>query len=61
MTAVYRITHDGWTGEEAFEEMKKYDFNDGFSGWAATQKKFVFEFYEQRKKSEAKGAGSLLE
>ena len=37
--------------------MKKYDFNDGFSGWAATQKKFVFEFYEEWKKSEAKGAG----
>ena len=52
MTAAYRITHDGWTAEQAFEEMLKYDFNDGFfGGGPAAQKKFVFEFYEQQKKS----------
>lgn len=52
MTAVYRITHDGWTAEQAFEEMLKYDFNDGFfGGGPSAQKKFVFEFYEQQKKS----------
>lgn len=51
MTAVYRITHDGWTAEQAFEEMLKYDFNDGFfGGGPSSQKKFVFEFYEQQKK-----------
>lgn len=51
MTAVYRITHDGWTAEQAFEEMLKYDFNDGFfGGGPAAQKKFVFDFYEQQKK-----------
>ena len=51
MTAVYRITHDGWTAEQAFEEMLKYDFNDGFfGGGPSAQKKFVFEFYEQQKK-----------
>jgi protein tyrosine phosphatase (PTP) superfamily phosphohydrolase (DUF442 family) len=52
MTAAYRITHDGWTAEQAFEEMKKYDFEDGFlGGGPGAPKKFVFEFYEQQKKS----------
>lgn len=49
LTAVYRITHDGWTAKQAFDEMKKYDFDDGFFGGPSAQKKFVFEFYEQRK------------
>jgi protein tyrosine/serine phosphatase len=26
MTAIYRMTMDGWTGEQAFAEMKKYGF-----------------------------------
>ena len=47
LTAVYRITHDGWTAEQAFEEMEKYDFNDGFFGGPSAQKKFVFNFYER--------------
>lgn len=51
LTAAYRISHDGWTAEQAYEEMKKYDFNDGLFGGPAAQKKFVFEFYEQQKKS----------
>jgi protein tyrosine/serine phosphatase len=50
MTAIYRITHDNWTAEQAFDEMKKYDFNDTIFGGPSAQKKFVFDFYEQRKK-----------
>ena len=52
LTGVYRITHDGWTAEQAFEEMKKYDFDDGFGpfGGPSSQKKFVFQFYEDYKK-----------
>lgn len=55
LTGVYRITHDGWTAEQAFEEMKKYDFDNGFGpfGGPAAQKKFVFQFYEEYKKSQA--------
>lgn len=49
LTAVYRITRDGWTAEQAFDEMKKYDFNDGFFGGPRDQKRFVFEFYQQYK------------
>ena len=30
MTAAYRITHDGWTGNQAFAEMKKYKFGADF-------------------------------
>lgn len=47
LTAVYRITHDGWTADQAYDEMKKYDFNNGFFGGPAAQKKFVYSFYQQ--------------
>jgi protein tyrosine/serine phosphatase len=30
MTAVYRMTHDGWTADQAFKEMKRYDFGADF-------------------------------
>jgi protein tyrosine/serine phosphatase len=48
LTAVYRITQDGWTAAQAWEEMKAYDFNDGLFGGPGAQKKFVFNFYQQR-------------
>ena len=50
LLAVYRITRDGWTADQAFEEMKRYDFNSGLfisGGGRATQKKFVYDFYER--------------
>ena len=51
LTAIYRITHDNWTADQAWEEMKKYDFNSGWLGSGPKdQKKFVFDFYEQNKK-----------
>ena len=30
MSAVYRMTHDGWTAEQAFKEMKRYKFGADF-------------------------------
>jgi protein tyrosine phosphatase (PTP) superfamily phosphohydrolase (DUF442 family) len=30
MTAAYRITHDGWTADRAFKEMKQYKFGADF-------------------------------
>jgi protein tyrosine/serine phosphatase len=30
MTAMYRMTHDGWTSDQAFQEMKRYDFGPDF-------------------------------
>jgi tyrosine-protein phosphatase SIW14 len=30
MTAIYRMTHDGWTADQAFSEMKQYRFGADF-------------------------------
>jgi protein tyrosine/serine phosphatase len=49
LTALYRITHDGWTAEQAFREMKDYEFEHGFFGGPSAQKKFVFFYYEQHR------------
>ena len=47
MTAIYRITRDGWTADQAYQEMKQYDFEHGFFGGPAAQKKYVYSFYER--------------
>ena len=47
LTGVYRITHDGWTADQAYSEMKQYDFESGFFGGPTSQKKFVYSFYER--------------
>ena len=47
LTAIYRITHDGWTADQAYKEMKEYDFESGFFGGPTAQKKYVFSFYER--------------
>ena len=42
LTAIYREVHDGWTAEQAFEEMKRYEFlRDGDHGWL---KNFVYDY-----------------
>jgi protein tyrosine/serine phosphatase len=46
MTAIYRITRDGWTAEQAYDEMKKYDFEDSFF-YPRSLKKYVFSYYQQ--------------
>jgi len=46
MTAIYRITHDGWTADQAYQEMKKYDFEDSWF-YPRPLKKYVFSFYER--------------
>ena len=46
MTAIFRITNDGWTGEQAYTEMKKYDFEDSFF-YPRSVKKHVFAYYER--------------
>ena len=43
MTAVYRMTEDGWTADRAYAEMKQFNF-EGFPGHP-TLKQFVFDFY----------------
>ena len=46
MTAIYRIARDGWTADQAYGEMKKYDFEDGVF-YPRVLKKFVYSFYER--------------
>lgn len=46
MTAIYRITKDGWTGDQAYAEMKKYDFEDSFF-YPRSLKKYVFSYYQR--------------
>jgi tyrosine-protein phosphatase SIW14 len=43
LTAVYRMTHDGWTADQAFSEMKQYKFGADF--FHPELKKFVYAFY----------------
>jgi protein tyrosine/serine phosphatase len=43
MTAVYRITQDGWTADRAYQEMKQYGF-EGFPGHPVL-KRFVYDYY----------------
>jgi len=45
MTAVYRMTHDGWTAEQAFKEMKQYNFGADFLH--AEFKNFVYSYRPQ--------------
>lgn len=61
MTAAYRITHDGWTADQAYDEMRKYDFNNGMLGGLfggpPAQKRFVYSFYERHRSAAAAEAG----
>jgi protein tyrosine/serine phosphatase len=51
MTAIYRISNDQWTADQAYQEMKKYDFESGWFGGPGVLKKYVFRFYEQKQKA----------
>jgi uncharacterized protein (TIGR01244 family) len=42
MTAVYRLEHDGWTADQAYQEMKRYKF--GWSIWHPEFKDFVYRY-----------------
>lgn len=46
MTAIYRITHDGWTADRAYDEMKKYDFENSWF-YPRSLKKYVFSYYRE--------------
>ncbi|MEK6285317.1 MAG: tyrosine-protein phosphatase [Acidobacteriota bacterium] len=45
MSAIYRITHDGWTAEQAFQEMKQYDFDYGMGH--GSLKRYVYDYYSR--------------
>ncbi len=48
MTAIYRISHDGWTADKAYQEMKKFDFYS--MGGHGSLKEYVYGYYRQRRK-----------
>jgi protein tyrosine/serine phosphatase len=43
MTAVYRMSHDGWTADRAFAEMQQYKFGPVFLHSALRD--FVYDYY----------------
>ena len=45
MTAIYRMTHDSWTSEQAFKEMKQYKFGADFLH--PEFKRFVYAFHAE--------------
>jgi tyrosine-protein phosphatase SIW14 len=45
MSAIYRITHDGWSADQAFLEMKRYDFEYGMGH--GSLKNYVYAFYSK--------------
>jgi len=51
MTAVYRMTNDGWTADRAYSEMKQYRF-EGFPGHPVL-KRFVYDYYNLLKSKPA--------
>ena len=45
MTAIYRITHDSWTADQAYQGMKQYDYYS--IGGHGPLKDYVFEYYSK--------------
>ncbi len=56
MTAIFRITHDGWTADHAYEEMKKFDFYS--LGGHGSLKDYVFQYYRELQASQTKTEAS---
>lgn len=45
MTAIYRMTHDGWDADRAYQEMKQYGFERGFGH--GSLKDYVYDYYSR--------------
>jgi tyrosine-protein phosphatase SIW14 len=54
LTAIYRISNEGWNADRAYEEMLKYDFDYGFGHGG--QKKFVFSYGSDLERTRAASA-----
>src|SRR5215471_7874279 len=51
MGAVYRFTHDGWNYDQAYAEMKSYDF---YTRWGhGAMKQFVQDYWQQMQNAQA--------
>ena len=49
MTAIYRISHDKWSADQAYAEMKQYDFESGFGH--GSLKDYVYDYAQKTQKS----------
>src|SRR5437868_5672792 len=56
MTAVYRMTHDAWTADQAYSEMKQYRF-EGFPGHP-TLKHFVYDYFTEFNRAHSAAAAN---
>lgn len=56
VTAVYRMTHDGWNADKAFDEMKKFDFSYGFGH--GDLKDYVYNYSAHNPQNTVVGATS---
>jgi tyrosine-protein phosphatase SIW14 len=54
MTAIYRITQDGWSAERAFQEMKQYKFGADFLH--SEFKAFVYAYHPDMRVASARPA-----
>lgn len=55
--ACYRISHDGWTSEQAKEEAKRY----GLGFWEVGMKDYIRDYYERRAAGKAKVSSWRME
>jgi len=53
MTAIYRMTHDGWSADQAYTEMKQYGFEKGFGH--GSLKDYVYDYYAGLDRKSEKG------
>jgi tyrosine-protein phosphatase SIW14 len=58
MTAVYRMTQDGWNADQAYQEMKRYRF-EGFPGHPIL-KRFVYDYFSHMPRPVIADAGSAV-
>jgi tyrosine-protein phosphatase SIW14 len=56
MTAVYRMTDDGWSSDQAFAEMKRYQFGADFLH--SEFKRFVYDYPAQMTRAAAVNASA---
>ena len=52
MTAIYRISHDAWTADQAYHEMKRYGYYS--LGGHGSLKDYVYQYYSDSQKAQAK-------
>jgi protein tyrosine phosphatase (PTP) superfamily phosphohydrolase (DUF442 family) len=57
MTAIYRMTAQNWTADQAYKEMQSYDFEDSL-WYPRVLKKFVYSFYDTHRRGAADAAAA---